>query len=60
MKTVWLAAVLLAALLPTTAMAQEGACCFPPCYDCYIMTQQDCETEGGVWIGEGTSCDPNP
>lgn len=35
-----------------------GACCFGP--DCVILTQADCEGQGGVYQGDGVSCDPNP
>jgi len=41
-----------------------GACCVPDgggghyCYD--GMTQSDCTSYGGTWLGEGTGCDPDP
>jgi len=36
-----------------------GACCF---YDgsCSVMSQPDCELQGGIYQGDGTVCDPNP
>tara|TARA_Y100000034_G_C6901113_1_gene416811 strand:+ start:1051 stop:3651 length:2601 start_codon:yes stop_codon:yes gene_type:complete len=37
---------------------QEGACCFAN--TCVIALQSDCEDQGGVWVGAGTSCNPNP
>ncbi len=42
------------------AAAQEGACCFPPCYDCIITTEEACLAQGGVYGGDGTGCEPNP
>ncbi len=42
------------------ALAQEGACCLPPCYLCQIMTQAECVQQGGEYLGDGTVCDPLP
>ena len=37
----------------------EGACCFGT--DCVIMTQADCEGQGGEYRGDATACEPiNP
>ena len=37
-----------------------GACCLET-GDCLPdLTESDCLAEGGVWQGEGTTCDPNP
>ncbi len=36
-----------------------GACCFPDC-SCQVLTQADCESMGGVYYGDGTTCVPNP
>ena len=44
----------------TPALAQEGACCLMPCYICIITTFEDCQQQGGMWIGDGTTCDPAP
>ncbi len=40
--------------------AKEGACCFPPCYDCIVTTEEACNQQGGYFLGENTTCDPNP
>lgn len=40
---------------PTPA---TGACCRGT--DCTIETQASCESDGGVYQGDGTPCDPNP
>ena len=37
-----------------------GACCPPPCYECYVVSEEECEELGGGWNGEGTTCDPAP
>ena len=37
-----------------------GACCPPPCYECYVVTEEECEAMGGVWGGQDTTCDPPP
>lgn len=36
----------------------EGACCFD--LDCAYITRSVCQSSGGVFIGEGIPCDPNP
>jgi hypothetical protein len=45
---------------PGLCLQPEGACCIPPCYDCYILTEENCLAQGGVFFGDGTVCDPNP
>lgn len=60
MKLAILAGVALVPLFAGFGLAQEGACCIPPCMDCFIMTQQQCDSLGGVYAGDGTTCDPNP
>jgi hypothetical protein len=35
-----------------------GACCIGE--DCSLMTEADCLTAGGTFVGVGTLCDPNP
>ncbi len=35
-----------------------GACCRDT--ECTIETQESCESDGGVYQGDGTVCDPNP
>lgn len=52
------AALLLAGASP--AVAQTGACCPPPCYECSVVTEAQCDSMGGGWMGEGTTCDPAP
>ena len=36
----------------------EGACCVFS--DCTILTREECEDEGGVYLGDNTDCFPNP
>lgn len=36
-----------------------GACCFDD-GTCVVTTQNLCESEGGTYLGDGTSCIPNP
>jgi hypothetical protein len=36
----------------------EGACCDGPV--CYIATQEDCEANGDMYMGDDVPCDPNP
>ncbi len=35
-----------------------GACCIEE--DCFVMSEQACLDAGGVYKGDGVSCDPNP
>ena len=35
-----------------------GACCFD--HECVLMTGEKCELAGGIYIGDGSPCDPNP
>ena len=37
-----------------------GACCIPPSYQCFITTHVQCDAWGGMWIGDGTVCEPHP
>ncbi|MCA9727383.1 MAG: choice-of-anchor D domain-containing protein [Candidatus Eisenbacteria bacterium] len=37
----------------------QGACCVPD-GTCRLDIQPDCEADGGVFQGEGTSCNPDP
>jgi hypothetical protein len=37
----------------------EGACCFLD-ESCLVLTQDDCNTQGGAYHGPYTVCDPNP
>jgi hypothetical protein len=36
-----------------------GACCFVDC-SCHLLTAAECVAQNGVFLGEGTTCDPNP
>ena len=38
--------------------ATDGACCFAD-GSCLVLTPADCSTQGGSFLGLGTSCDPN-
>ena len=58
LTSIWCGVLLIA--LPMSATAGvEGACCFES-GDCVIGTESECTTDGGVFQGEGSSCDPNP
>ncbi len=35
-----------------------GACCVD--IGCYIMTGEECEAQGGEYMGDGTDCEPDP
>ncbi len=35
-----------------------GACC-DPC-NCTILSADECAAQGGIYLGDGTSCDPSP
>lgn len=37
----------------------SGACC-PIAGDCFVSTQSICESGGGTYQGDNTTCDPNP
>ncbi len=37
-----------------------GACCHWYSTDCVITTQEACEADSGYYLGDGTTCDPNP
>lgn len=45
--------------LPCPVGPTAGACCVDD-IDCIITTLDDCELEGGIYRGDGTTCDPNP
>lgn len=34
----------------------EGACCFPDC-TCWVMTHEDCDSAGGLYMGDWTVCE---
>jgi hypothetical protein len=50
--------------MPFLAFGQpqlQGACCHPDGQCLLNNNEDDCEEgEGAVWLGIGTSCDPNP
>lgn len=44
-----------------TAPPPTGACCgLNPCGPCFILTADACKALPGVYMGDGTNCDPNP
>ena len=43
----------------TTDPDQEGACCRPN-LSCTVTTQAACTADNGIYMGNGTDCDPNP
>ncbi len=46
-------------LILTEVGSGSGACCFAN-GSCLVGTQTDCAAAGGTYMGDGTSCDPNP
>jgi hypothetical protein len=54
------------ALSDDCCCAPGGACCigFDPGSGyggtCEVLSEEECATAGGMWGGEGTSCDPDP
>ena len=43
----------------STALA-DGACCAPPCFECVLLSEAECDALGGSFSGEGVPCDPLP
>ena len=37
-----------------------GACCLPAGAGCTVLTPDDCALQGGTYMGDGTSCTPDP
>jgi hypothetical protein len=44
---------------PPSDGTETGACCAAD-GTCSVMTQTDCESAGGTYQGDGSSCSPNP
>ena len=42
-----------------TPVVPTGACCLPT-GTCAIRSQATCEAQGGTYLGDGTTCTPNP
>lgn len=40
--------------------ASAGACCSPGTGGCAMLFLADCQAQGGVFQGQGTTCTPNP
>jgi hypothetical protein len=38
----------------------SGACCFSDGSECVIITEFACQSQGGTWLGDNTSCDDCP
>jgi len=72
MKSVWgarclafsvvsVASLALLISICSAALADEtGACCFPTTGECQVLTQSDCYSLFGIWLGPGINCNPNP
>lgn len=60
LPVLWTVMALGGIVVAVPVAAQEGACCFPPCYDCVITTEEACLAQGGYYAGDYTTCDPNP
>jgi hypothetical protein len=45
-----------------TCFGPRGACCFldPTGPQCAVMSEIECEQLQGLYLGDGTTCDPNP
>lgn len=43
----------------TSVVLPSGACCFEDC-SCLVLPPGDCESSGGIFMGEDLPCDPNP
>ncbi len=43
---------------PFLSNPAQGACCVDA--DCSVVNQATCLTNGGTWLGSGSSCNPNP
>ena len=52
-------ALFLASLGITSSRAQEGACCKPD-ESCVVIPPGQCQVLGGYYLGDGTTCDPDP
>lgn len=42
-----------------TEFPTTGACCFPDLF-CSMLTEDECNAEGGTYQGNNVPCDPNP
>ena len=55
-----IAVLFISMVIATPCMAQTGACCYPPHWQCFILTEEECAThEGYYFIPEGV-CEPPP
>jgi hypothetical protein len=52
------AIVSLAAIQPANC-EDLAACCIPPSWQCFMMTEEECNEHGGTWF-EAEHCDPAP
>jgi len=44
----------------TPAGGSAGACCLPAGAGCTILSPTDCALQGGTYMGDNTTCTPNP
>ena len=51
---------MLLAWCPLACAEETGACCDPSTGSCQVLTQSDCNSQHGAWLGPGTNCNPNP
>jgi hypothetical protein len=42
------------------AVPDIGGCCEPGDDDCFLKSRQDCEEDGGTYLGDGVTCFPDP
>lgn len=55
-----ISAVALLALIASDSYAEPlGACCIPPTYECYVLTEEECTEQGGIWFAYD-DCEPLP
>ena len=53
-------AILSLAAVQPASCEEQAACCIPPSWQCFIMTEAECTEHGGTWYGAGTVCEPAP
>jgi len=47
-------------LAASPCYSQIGACCYPPTWECFMLTEEECSQHEGYWFGLGTDCEPAP
>ena len=48
-------------LVASPCYSQTGACCYPPTWECFMLTEEQCsQYEGYYFGGPGSVCEPAP